>query len=106
MNQLRAMQDTIKLMEDSLRRIAEDGDAGGDEIMRIERLDPSLRPQHLREMLAVMETGINPHDTERDFGEAKMGRWLGWAQGAVVAMGLADLDDMKALNKSHAGGTE
>lgn len=106
MNQMKAMQDTVKLMEDSLQRIAEDGDAAGTEIMRIEGLDPSLQPQHIRAMLAAMESGVNPQDTEREFGEAKMGRWLGWAQAAMVAMGLADLDDMKALNKLYAGAAE
>lgn len=32
------------------------------------------------------------------FSSAKLGRWLGWAQAAIVAGGLADLDDMKRLN--------
>lgn len=33
------------------------------------------------------------------FSSAKLGRWLGWAQAAVVAGGCATLDDMKNLNK-------
>lgn len=36
------------------------------------------------------------------FSEAKIGRWLGWAQAAVVMHGEASLEDMKAINKRHA----
>lgn len=38
-----------------------------------------------------------------DFSQAKLGRWLGWAQCAVVAAGCATLDDMKEINRQHAG---
>lgn len=42
-----------------------------------------------------------------DFSEAKLGRWLGWAQCAVVFSGVATLDEMKHLNfsfsDSHTG---
>ncbi|WP_235718436.1 helix-turn-helix domain-containing protein [Mycolicibacterium goodii] len=49
---------------------------------------------HLRHMLAVLE--------EESFTPAKLGRWLGWAQCALVAAGVGvTLDDMKALNASH-----
>lgn len=38
-----------------------------------------------------------------DFSAAKVGRWLGWAQCAVVAAGIGlTLDDMKQINLSHA----
>lgn len=37
-----------------------------------------------------------------DFSEAKLGRWLGWAQCAVVAAGCATLEEMKELNKRHS----
>ncbi len=50
-------------------------------------------------MLAKMESGINPQDSEKGFSEGKLGRWLGWAQASVVAMGLASLEDMKEINK-------
>ncbi|MEM9840585.1 MAG: hypothetical protein AAF830_15710 [Pseudomonadota bacterium] len=33
-----------------------------------------------------------------DFSEAKLGRWLGWAQGVVVAKGYGTLDEMKQIN--------
>jgi hypothetical protein len=100
MNQLKAMRDTVQLMDTGLQRLAEDGDASADEKLYINALPTSLQPEHLRDMLAQMESGVNPQDTERDFSEAKTGRWLGWAQAAVVAMGLASLDDMKAINKA------
>lgn len=38
-----------------------------------------------------------------DFSEAKLGRWLGWMQAAVVAAGVGlSLDTMKAINQSEA----
>lgn len=38
-----------------------------------------------------------------DFSEAKLGRWLGWAQCAVVAAAIGlTLEDMKEINLSHA----
>jgi len=46
-------------------------------------------------------------DDNPDYSEAKIGRWLGWAQAAVVAAGVGvTLEDMKALNMRHAGGSE
>jgi hypothetical protein len=36
------------------------------------------------------------------FSDAKLGRWLGWAQCAVVASGVATLTDMKEINQAHA----
>lgn len=37
------------------------------------------------------------------FSDAKLGRWLGWAQCAVVAAAIGvDLDDMKQINLFHA----
>lgn len=87
MNQIQAMRDTVALMNE-----------------RIEARDTvpdSLAPQHLWDMLETMETGVNPQDTEREFSDAKMGRWLGWAQAAVVAQGIATLDEMKAINSRN-----
>lgn len=37
-----------------------------------------------------------------DFSESKLGRWLGWAQGVIVAGGYATLDEMKEINKRWA----
>lgn len=49
---------------------------------------------HLESMLSRIQD---------DFSEAKVGRWLGWAQCALTVSGLATLDEMKQLNLSHAG---
>lgn len=35
---------------------------------------------------------------DKNFSDAKVGRWLGWAQCAVVASGVASLDEMKSIN--------
>ena len=53
---------------------------------------------HLQDMLEQITE--NP---ER-FSEAKLGRWLGWAQCAVVAGGYGTLDDMKQINRKNNGG--
>lgn len=48
--------------------------------------------------LAHMRSMQERIDVPALFSEAKLGRWLGWAQCAVVAAGCATLDDMKRLN--------
>lgn len=50
---------------------------------------------HLQDMMERAQSG--------DFSEAKLGRWLGWMQCAVVAaqIGLT-LEDMKEINRHHA----
>lgn len=35
------------------------------------------------------------------YSDAKLGRWLGWAQAAVVAAGCGTLDDMKEINRKN-----
>ena len=48
--------------------------------------------QHLRRMVATVMASEN-------FSDAKLGRWLGWAQCAVVAANVGvSLEDMKELN--------
>ena len=96
MNQLEAMRDTIALMDNNLDK------ASDVHKYVISAMNAGLSPPHLREMLEVMEYGDNPQHPGEPFGEAKMGRWLGWAQAAVVAMNLASLDDMKAINRKWA----
>jgi hypothetical protein len=93
MDQLAAMRETVELMEAKMSESF---------IPYRTYLDPSLSPDHVRDMLRIMESGSNPQDTERGFSEGKMGRWLGWAQAAVVAMGVATLEDMKDINRKHA----
>lgn len=51
----------------------------------------SLGLEHLREMLARVSVG--------DFSDAKLGRWLGWAQAALVAADVGvDLEIVKRIN--------
>lgn len=100
MNQLQAMKDTVQLMERRIALLEEEHGPLSD--IDWPDLNDDLRPSHVRKMLQVMESGINPQDSERDFSEGKMGRWLGWAQAAVVAQGIASLDDMKEINKRNA----
>lgn len=81
MNQLAAFKDTIELAE--RRGMPEHGG--------------ELGLAHLRSMYQQASAG--------NFSEAKLGRWLGWAQCAVVAAAIGlELDDMKEINRSHAGG--
>lgn len=49
---------------------------------------------HLQDMFGRVE--------QADFSPAKMGRWLGWAQGAVVANGFGTLEEMKEINRRWA----
>lgn len=81
MNQLAAFKDTVALAE-SLGMEEEHGSSVGLE--------------HLREMLEIVENS--------EFSESKLGRWLGWAQCALVSTGLAGLEDMKLINMRHADG--
>lgn len=61
---------------------------------------PELDYPHLVEMYNKL---CVYHGEEEEFSEAKLGRWLGWMQAAVVAaqVGLT-LEDMKQINKRNA----
>ena len=74
MNVLKAMQATTKLAFDR-------GMKGKD----------ALSYEHVAGMQIMMQ------ETEMSYG--KLCRWLGWAQCAVVASGVATLEDMKAINQ-------
>lgn len=51
---------------------------------------------HLQDMVERAQVG--------EFSDAKLGRWLGWMQCAVVAAGIGlTLEDMKQINLSYAG---
>lgn len=50
----------------------------------------SLSYEHLVEMQSKMHEGMSP---------GKLGRWLGWAQAAVVSAGCGSLSDMKDINR-------
>lgn len=57
-------------------------------------MDESLGLDHLRDM----QSRITP-----EFSEAKLGRWLGWAQAALVAARVGvTLEDVKQINLRHA----
>lgn len=81
MNQLAAFRDTVTLaQEHGMADIS--GFADGCDYWHI---------QHMLERA-----------TAENLSEAKLGRWLGWAQGVVVAAAIGiTLEDMKELNKRH-----
>ncbi len=53
--------------------------------------------EHLQSMHHRMEASDEP------FSEGKLGRWLGYAQGVLVANQCCTLEEMKELNKAFAG---
>lgn len=80
MNQLLAMEKTLELA----RQVGMDS-ASSD--------NSELDYEHLVDMYATASAG--------NFSEAKLGRWLGWMQAAVVANGFGpNLEDMKRINRS------
>lgn len=99
MNVMQAMRETVALMEERFETLASDYDP--DDEQRFMLLDESLKPPHVRDMLRAMESRKNPQGGE--FSDGKMNRWLAWAQAAVVAQGLASLEDMKVINKRNSG---
>jgi hypothetical protein len=52
-----------------------------------------LTPAHAVDMLRRWD------DT---FSDAKGGRWLGWLQGVLCALGYVSLDEAKQINMAHA----
>ena len=59
-----------------------------------QHLPESLRATHLVSMLERASPA---------FSGEKLGRWLGWAQAALVAQGGATLEDMKEMNAELQG---
>lgn len=83
MNQLEALRETVRLAEERGMPKLPGSDVG---------------LAHLRSMADTAETA--------SFSDAKLGRWLGWAQCAVVAANVGvTLADMKALNTKWSVGT-
>lgn len=99
MNQVAAMRETIKVAEQRL------GDSTLN-LSKIMNLDETLQLDHLKGMLSMMEANYNPQKPGEGFSEAKLGRWLGWAQAACVAMGVVTLDDMKKINRLNGGSND
>jgi hypothetical protein len=83
MNQLQALRETIEFA-----RTAGMDNCSGD--------TPEVDFPHLEDMLRRVEAA------PENFSEAKLGRWLGWVQCAVVGGAFGTLDDMKTINKRNA----
>ena len=81
MNVLKAMEETVALAY-----------ARG---MKTSFDDSSIDFSHIDHMSNVMK--------RENMSYGKLCRWLGWAQACVVASGVASLEDMKEINKRHAG---
>lgn len=79
MNQIDALSETVALAEQHCMPELPGSELGLD---------------HLRSMLVTVNAS--------KFSDAKLGRWLGWAQCALVAADVGvTLADMKALNSRH-----
>lgn len=79
MNQVEALRETVRLAEQRGMPEMVGSDLGLD---------------HLRSMLKTVSAS--------KFSDAKLGRWLGWAQCALVAADVGvTLADMKTLNTRH-----
>jgi hypothetical protein len=91
MHVLKAAEDTIGLMAQRV--------AAGDRPHTMPATS-STGTIHLYEMLDQMHRS-NRSEPPMSYGKAN--RWLGWMQCAVVAHGLASLDEMKDINRRHAG---
>lgn len=83
MNQLEAFRETLRTSNKRLNEWTLD-------VSRILKLPKDLQMEHLLEMATKVEQG--------GFSEAKMGRWLGWAQASCCAMGLLTLEECKEIN--------
>lgn len=61
---------------------------------------PELDYPHLQYMY---DRALLASEGEQPFSEDKIGRWLGWAQAAVMAYGNGSipLNEIKELNKRH-----
>ncbi len=63
---------------------------------------PEMSAVHDSLGLAHMR-GMQKRIAEDSFSESKLGRWLGWAQAALVASGVGiTLEDVKQINMRHA----
>ncbi len=84
MNQLQAFRDTIALAKSTDKP----------KLTQVQ----SLSMQHLEEMLVTIEA-----EAWRgySFSPSKLGRWLGWAQAAIVSWGHHTLEEMKEINMKN-----
>lgn len=82
MNQLQAFKDTLQYAHDKGMHDC-DFDVEGVDYW------------HIQDMLERIESN------RQHFSEAKLGRWLGWAQGVIVANGYGTLEDMKGHQQAQ-----
>ena len=87
MNQLEAMRDTVNIYRAWHRRWRQTTKVGAYEGCSL---------AHFEDMLCRVEA--NPSG----FSESKLGRWLGWMQGAMTAIGALTLEEAKGINKRWA----
>ena len=79
MNQIGAFRETLILANERGMPLNPGSDTGLD---------------HLQDMWRKIDIG--------GFSAGKLGRWLGWAQCAVVTSGVATLEEMKEINRKYA----
>lgn len=92
MDQLRALRETVEAYRHLDEVISTSANSD---------LPESLRLPHIELMLEKVEADLDPV-TGKHFNDAKLGRWLGWAQAAAVAAGALTLDQCKAINQRNA----
>lgn len=84
MNQLAAFKETLEVAEPFAAFMKEPNE---------------LSYEHLVDMFARIDLA---EKAGTPFSESKKGRWLGWAQAAVVRTGFVSLEDMKNINVKHS----
>lgn len=81
----------VEAMEETLRLAKE----RGYDTVETKTLDTDYA--HLMSMLERMKKG----QKNGTFSEAKLSRWLGYAQGVLVANDVLSLNDLKKINKIY-----
>jgi len=88
MNQREAMRETLALVKSRVQ-------------LWYDSIPPATCEEvglyHFEDMLTKVD------DTKNFFSEAKLGRWLGWIQGAAAARGLLTLEEAKKINFKWKG---
>jgi hypothetical protein len=82
-NQLQAFRDTLALVDER-------------DMAYCEFETPEVNYSHLQDMLQRIENDPS------QFSEAKLGRWLGYVQGVIVATDYGTLEEMKQINKRNS----
>lgn len=82
----------VEAMEETMRLAKERG------YDTVEMKIPNTDYAHLMSMLERMQAG----QKDGSFSEAKLSRWLGYAQGVLVANDVLSLNELKEINKSFS----